>query len=122
MRLFGWKRRTGGKPYPGADAAIAGPRFEVLERLAVEIKGDGAAVAASAVVFGRCVRIGYYFGAAGRGVLRVETSAVIGFDFDAFDVEVFEGADLAFFVKSGGVFFGETFFAWWGMNGWLNSR
>ena len=80
--------------YPGANAAIAGPRFEVLERFAVEIKRDGAAVAASSVQLGGCVQIGY-FGAAGRCILGLETGAVEWLDLDFAFVKVFEGADLA---------------------------
>lgn len=41
--------------YPGANAAVAGPGFRVLERFALQIEGDGAAVAASAVGLGGCV-------------------------------------------------------------------
>ena len=80
--------------YPGANAAIAGPKFEVLERFAVEIKRDGAAVAASSVQLGGCVQIGY-FGAAGRCILGLEAGAVEWLDLDFSFVKVFEGADLA---------------------------
>ena len=97
-----------GETYPGANAAVAGPGFEVLERFAVEVERDGAAVAASAVVLGGCVQIGY-FGAAGRCILGLETGAVIWFDFDLSFVKVFEGADLGcgFFFVLKAVVFGE---------------
>ena len=103
--------------YPGADAAVARPGFHVLERFAMEVEGDGAAVAASAVALGGCVQVGY-LGAAGRCVLGLETGAVVGFDFDLRFVKVFEGADL---VRGGFLFCQKRWFlrnfVWWEMGG-----
>ena len=48
------------RAYPGANAAVARDAFNVLERFAVEIEGDIAAMAASSIGLGGFVQIGYF--------------------------------------------------------------
>ena len=92
MGVRWWRKR---KTYPGADAAVAGPGFEILEWGGVEVEGDGAAVAAAAVAFGvaSVFQVGDV-GAVGGRVWGPDAGAVEGFDFEGRFVEGLEGADL----------------------------
>ncbi len=46
-----------GRTYPATDGTVAGEQFKLFERFAPEVKGDGAAVAGSAVQLGGVVQV-----------------------------------------------------------------
>ena len=84
--------------YTRANAAVAGQEFYLLEWLALKIKRDGAAVAASSIELGGRVQV-RYFVPVGWGVRWREGGAVVRFDFEFGFVKVVEGADLSGFFS-----------------------